>query len=173
VHTFAKGLLVAIAVCLAGCSQSDTGQEKTSDVDGIRGKLAALYWPKNAPAYVPPFPGAKFVTSSSFNVEATSDEAAKTVTTIAFKTRDSVQAVFDLYTNACTQAGFRAPFGASIQDDAGATMVYGTSVFVGVQLAYYVKSDSLQETVEIKATKTRTADTLVQITYVTLKKAAP
>jgi hypothetical protein len=131
------------------------GQNKTVTVSSGEGKGTISVTtpgdvPKNLPAYVPPYPGAKYEGSFVSDMQGTPKEGAVSGGMMSFKTSDSADKVLAFYKDAFTKAG--------LKDGASGDMG-------GLKMISFTKGDTAEEGAQVMASATPSGETQVQVMY--------
>jgi hypothetical protein len=167
-----KVLILVAAVALAACKPNPpsvtitdpkTGEKSkisTSEKDGnqtvtVEGKgtvsvSASGEAPKNLPAFVPLYPGAKYEGSFATDMAAQAGSDAVKGGMVSFRTDDSADKVLAFYKDALTKANLKE----TASGDMG-----------GMKMLSFSKGDNEAEGVQVMASVAPTGETQVQLMY--------
>jgi hypothetical protein len=106
--------------------------------------------PKNLPAYLPPYPGAKYEGSFATDMKAQPGTEAMNGGMVSFNTTDSADKVLAFYKDAFTRA--------NLKENASGDMG-------GMKMLSFSKGDSDAEGVQVMASAAPTGGTQVQLMY--------
>jgi hypothetical protein len=106
--------------------------------------------PKNLPAYVPPYPGAKYEGSFVSDMQGTPQDGKVSGGLMSFKTKDSADKVLAFYKEAFTRAG--------LKDGASGDMG-------GLKMISFTKGDTEEEGAQVMASTAPSGETQVQVMY--------
>jgi hypothetical protein len=136
-------------------SVAEKGDNKTVTVSSPEGKGTISVTtqgdvPKGLPAYVPPYPGAKYEGSFVSDMQGSPKDGPVSGGMMSFKTTDSADKVLAFYKDAFTRAG--------LKDGASGNMG-------GMKLISFTKGDNNQEGAQVMATEATAGETQVQVMY--------
>jgi hypothetical protein len=136
-------------------SVSEKGDNKTVTVSSPEGKGTISVTtdgdvPKGLPAYVPPYPGAKYTGSFVSDMQGTPKEGAVSGGMMSFSTTDSADKVLAFYKAAFARAG--------LKDGASGDMG-------GMRMISFTKGDNEQEGAQVMANTAASGETQVQVMY--------